>query len=296
MNRVISLLLVTFLTSLAVAQSTQPSWQSTPSGEILLRPFKNAAYPHESRKDGWKYQTTTYSAADHYSDSTVGIVIPRNYRPGDTVDYIIHFHGWNNHVAKVLPYYQLPEQLAESDVNAILLVPQGPKDANDSGDGHLELDKGAAMALLEEVTAFLNSEGKIHTTKIGKVALTTHSGGYKVTAAIAAIGGLDDHLSDIILLDSSYGSLASFATWTAANPNHRLVSMFTDHLHDTNMELMGWMLEAGVTPVLMKESDVNGRTMSERGALFFHTDLPHDEVPMGKKYFKLMLKTSEVGK
>jgi hypothetical protein len=62
------------------------------------------------------------------------------------------------------------------------------------------------------------------------------------------------------------------------------------------MELMGWMWEAGVTPVLMKESDVNAKTMSERCAIFFHTALPHDEVPMGKKYFKLMVKTSEVGK
>src|SRR6185436_12978172 len=107
-------------------------------GQFILRPFEHAPFPHKSRDEGHKYGKTFFPRDTNYADSTVGIVIPDGYQPGDTVDYIVHFHGWGNHVSKVIKEYKLMEQLKAAKVNAILLVPQGPKDASDSGGGKLE--------------------------------------------------------------------------------------------------------------------------------------------------------------
>src|ERR1700722_12778589 len=149
--------------SLAMAnlQTTEPPiWTHSPSGDTLLRPFPHAPYPHVSRANGYVYDGKTFGAADHYSDSTVGIFIPEEYKPSDTVDYVVHFHGWSNHVSTVLDHYELRDQMQQSGLNAILLVPQGPKDATDSGGGKLEMDPGAFKLLIEEITDYLVTDGK----------------------------------------------------------------------------------------------------------------------------------------
>jgi hypothetical protein len=274
------------------AQATQPSWQTTPHGQLILRPFPHAPYPHPSREHGFKGRSTTYPADPHYTDSTVGIFIPAGYVQRDAVDYVVHFHGHNNHVSKVITQYKLAEQLSAARVNAILIVPQGPKDAADSGCGKLELDDGAFELLMGEVTDFLKSQRKIHTTRIGRIVLSSHSGGYKVTAAVLDHGGLAEHLGDVLLLDSSYGSLESFAHWAAASVDHRLVSLYTQHLADANKELMGMLDKAGTAyrSLAPDEAAVTDQTFARRGVSFMPTTVLHDEVPV--EYFGRLVKTS----
>lgn len=290
------LLFILPLLCLAAAPATQPQWSHSPAGDILLRPFAAAPYPHLSRENGFSSSNGTFPKDPHYNDSTVGIVIPPGYVPGDTVDYVVHFHGWGNHVSNVLTQYNLPAQLAAAKVNAILLVPQGPKDAKDSSDGKLELDPGGFKRLITEVTTFLKSEGKIHTDKVGTIALTAHSGGYKVTARILHHGGLTDHISDVILLDASYGNLDDFAEYISHYPTARLISFHTKHLDDENAALQT-LLDKSHTPYrTLPEPDLSPTTLAPRTATFISTTLPHDEVPVKKDYFSITLASSALPK
>jgi hypothetical protein len=267
----------------------QPEWQKTPEGQLILRPFQNAPYPHPSRTNGFK----SFPADPHYIDSTVGILIPAGYREGEAVDYVVHFHGHKNHVSKVFEQYQLPRQLVSSKINAILIVPQGPKDAADSGDGKLELDPGGFENLVSEVTDYLNAQGRIHTRRVGHIVLSAHSGGYKVTAAILDHGGLADHITDALLLDASYGNLEWFANWAKARPSGRLVSLFTDHLAGENQQLMDLLDKAGVKYRKLDEPTLKDDDLIPRGPVFMHTKGPHDQVPLD--YFGRLLKTSALG-
>jgi hypothetical protein len=271
-----------------------PQWQKTPDGDILLRPFANAPYPHKSRENGFKGSKETFGP-EHYADSTVGIVIPAGYKPGDAVDYVVHFHGHMNHVSNVLTKYKLPQQLVAAKVNAILLVPQGPGDAADSGGGKLELDPGAFAKLIEEVTAYLKAEGKINTTNVGHIVLAAHSGGYKVTAAILHHGGMPEHITDVLLLDASYGSLEWFADWCKSSPaDHRLVSLFTDHLADENQAIMKLLDQAGVKYRQLDEPKLSDEQLTARGPVFMHTKGPHDQVPID--YFGRLVGTSSLSR
>ena len=277
------------------AQNTQADavWDSSPEGETLLRSFANAPFPHVSREKGYTYDKTFFDAPAHYQDSTVGIFIPAGYRPSETVDYVVHFHGWSNHVSNVLDQYALRRQLVESGRNAILLVPQGPKDAQDSSGGRLESDAGAFAALLQEVTAFLQQEGKIHTAHIGKIVLTAHSGGYRVVGGILTRGGLTEHITDVLLFDASYGELEAYTKWATQGHARRLLSIFTRHLAPENFMLLTLLQQHRAHVTSLLEPDLKESLLQQRQPILIHTlDLPHDEVLQKRDYFALFLRTS----
>lgn len=274
------------------AAAEETAWTVSPEGETLLRPFQNAPFPHASREQGYTYDGKLYDAVTHYRDSTVGIFIPKGYRPGATVDYVVHFHGWMNHVASVLDHYELRQQMAASGRNAILLVPQGPKDSQDSSGGRLEAEPDAFEKLLQEVTQFLVTAGKIHTTHIGSIALSTHSGGYRVTGAILRRSALRSHITDVLLFDATYGELEAFAGW-AADKHHRLVSIFTRHLAPENFMLTTLLQKQHTSFTSILEPDLTASLLVPRHPLLIHTlDLAHDEVMQKHAYFALFLRTS----
>jgi hypothetical protein len=264
--------------------------QTTPEGELILRSFKNAPYPHKSRDNGFTISGKTFDAATHYSDNTVGIFIPAGFRPGETTDFVVHFHGHLNHVSQVFEQFNLRMEFVQSGLNAILVVPQGPKDATDSGDGHLELDAGGFEALLREVAAYLHSAGKIQSEKIGRVTLTAHSGGYNVASAVLQRGGLADNIKDVLLFDASYGNLDGFADWAKRGHGRRLISLFTDHLAPANVILMSMLQDRGVKFRVMLDEPLKDEVLTPRGVLFIHTlNLEHNETVAKRDYFARFL-------
>jgi hypothetical protein len=283
------------IVGMANGQNKSSLWETSQYGQTMLRPFPHAPYPHSSRMKGYTNDGQVFPYKDHYDDSTVGIFIPKDYKPGDVVNYVVHFHGWHNYVANVLTHYELPRQMEQAHVNAILVVPQGPKNAADSGDGKLELDPGAFEKLMNEVTDFLYEQGKIHTRDIGKITLSTHSGGFKVVAAILDHGGLASHITDVCLLDSTYNGRDIFAKWCAASPEHRLVSFHTQHLNDANEDLRDQLDKLHVAWRTVPDFELKDKDFKSRGVLIVPTLLPHDEVPMGHDYFRRVIRYSDFG-
>lgn len=274
--------------------TTQPGWQTIDQGELILRSFENAPFPHPSRKDGWKYQETFYPADKHYSDSTIGIFIPKTFKPSEKVDIVVHFHGWGNNVAKVISQFDLPNQMIKSGKNAILLVPQGPKDASDSGSGKME-DEGGFERMIREVVAFLHAEGKLPAENIGKIVIGGHSGGYKAMGFICKHGGLRENITDVICYDATYGQLDLFADWCKLGGNRRLVSIFTEHLASENFQLMTLLKKRDVKFDYMLEADMTQDRLMQRCPIIIHTlELSHNDVLAKKDYFGLWVGTSGI--
>ncbi|MDQ6930186.1 MAG: hypothetical protein M3126_05925, partial [Candidatus Eremiobacteraeota bacterium] len=182
---------------LTLGAAAVPAVMGAPN--VVYTTLQSAPFPHASRASGHTYQKKLYDAAAHYSDRTVGIFKPPGYVDRDTVDFIVHFHGWNNHVRQVFERYNLAAQVTRSNVNAILVVPQGPLDAPDSGDGKLELDDNGFARFMQDVTAYLNAHYAVNAQKIGRIVLTTHSGGYGGAGGVLTRGGMNDRITDVIL-------------------------------------------------------------------------------------------------
>ncbi|HEY8298551.1 MAG TPA: hypothetical protein VIG32_11090 [Candidatus Baltobacteraceae bacterium] len=267
--------------------------ESSGLGKTILRPFASAPFPHASRAAGHTYQGKLYSAAASYSDSTVGIFIPSGFRPGPSTDFIVHFHGWNNDVATVLTRYRLREQVASSRRNAILLVPQGPRDAPDSGDGKLELDAGGFARFVHEAAEFLRASGTVPSAQVGRIVMTAHSGGYGGLGGALARGGMNDSIDDVILFDAAYGNYDAFAHWQKAAPNHHFLSLCTDDTSTGNVVLMAMMQGARPNLVVRLADTMTLAQLQTREPTFaLTTSVAHDELMQKFNWYSLFLQTT----
>ncbi len=124
-------------------------------------------FPHEKRAQGHTYEGKKYPADVHYSDRTVAIFVPKGFRAGDTTNLVVYFHGWRNNVDDSLMQFRVAEQLAASGVNAVLVLPEGPKNAPDSFGGKLE-ETGVFASLVSDVLSTLKARGAIATRSPGR--------------------------------------------------------------------------------------------------------------------------------
>src|SRR5579872_4553931 len=246
-------------------------------GRTFLRPFAAAPFPYPGKP---------------YRDSTIGIYVPARYRPTDTIDYVVHFHGFCNDVSHVLARYRLREQLDMSGRNAILIVPQGPKDARDDNFGKLEHDTGGFARLIDEIAAFLRTQGVTQATRTGKIVLSSHSGGYGGEAGVIARGGLTGAITDVIMFDTAYAFYHIFASWVKARPDNHLLSVFTEDTENGNVYLMS--LVQGPQPNIFVRS-AHGMTLAQlqtRAPTFILATVAHDELMQRYNWFSLFLQAT----
>jgi hypothetical protein len=264
------------------------------SGELIITQFVSAPFPHPKRAEGQNYKDIPYPADRHYADSTVAIFIPRGFRETGTIDFVVHFHGWKNNVPGVLQQYKLIEQLVNSRRNAVLVVPQGPRDAPDSFGGKLE-DPEGFYRFMNEVLATLRQQSNLkrkHST-IGQIVLSGHSGGYQVMSSIVACGGLTNHVREVWLFDALYARTDKFLSWFDTQ-HGRLLDIYTEH-GGTKAEterLMATLRQRGTRFFSGRESATRVADLEQNRLVFIFTDLAHNEVLDKHQMFRDFLETS----
>lgn len=265
-----------------------------PLGQLIVTPFVSAPFPHPLRKEGHYYKTNFFSA-EHYQDSSVVLFVPKGFRAGRSIDFVVHFHGWGNALSNVLPRYQLIEQFAASRRNAILVVPQGPVNASDSFGGKME-DEGGFKRLMVEAMATLKQHDIIKTDQIGQIIVSSHSGGYGAVSSIVAWGGLSDHVREVWLFDSLYANTERFVVWFDHHKG-RFVDIYTEHggTKDETEHLMA-ALKGNQIP-FFSGSDTNASPRDLRGnhLVFLFTQTPHDQIMQTRGTFRRFLETSALG-
>ncbi len=292
-----TILLTVFLcviqNAFGASEAYRANWVSDKFGEVIIVPMKNAPFPHKSRERGWTHNGIFYPHIKHYTDSSVGILIPADYQKRDCVDLIVHFHGHLNNVPREIQRYHFLKQLSQSGKNAILILPQGPKNAVDSSCGKLDEPEGLKN-LIEEVLDFLHAQHKTKIRQLGTLILSAHSGGYKPLANCLAHGGLEKYTKEVYLFDASYANLPSFSRW-AARSGGRLISVCTKHLLEENMEIMRNLNKLGVQQfTVLFDEDVTPETLSRNCVTFIHSRLPHDDLMHRTKYFERFIHTSRL--
>lgn len=279
---------------LAAYAADAVTWTDSDGGKTVLRPFATAPFPHASRAQGHTYDKVFYSAAQSYSDPTVGIFVPSGYVRNDTVDFIVHFHGWRNNVATVLQHYNLRQQVAHSNVNAILLVPQGPLNAPDSGDGKLENDPNGFANFIAEALDFLRASGTVgKAATTGNIVLSAHSGGYAGLGGSLRVGGMNSHITDIMLFDAAYAYFDVMANWANTTPGSHVLSVFTDDTASGNAELMKRLTKRAAQTTVGAAQPLSLPAIQDRAPVFLYTkDVAHDEIMQKYNWFELFLQAT----
>jgi hypothetical protein len=263
------------------------------NGTQIITQFVSAPFPHASRADGYKYKEEFFPAGKHYSDSTVAMLVPRGFADRGAVDFVIHFHGWRNTVEGTLEQFNLPDQFTASRRNAILIVPEGPRNAPDSSGGNLE-DEDGFKRFIAEAVAVLKARGVIKTNSaFGKIILSGHSGGYKVMSSIVERGGLGDSIKEAWLFDGLYGQGEKFLAWSQ-NPNVRLLNIYTD-TGGTKLrteEMMADLKQRGTNFLATADQAVTTQQLKTNRYVFLHSDMSHSDVIMKRRTFQRFLETS----
>lgn len=263
------------------------------AGQLILTQFLSAPFPHPSRADGYKYKEALYPVAQHYTDSTVAIFIPKGFREKKQVDFVIHFHGWQNDVEGTLQGYQLIEQLVASGRNAVLVVPEGPKNAPDSSGGKLENTNGFKNFIAEAI-ATLKMRGQLkENPTCGDIILSGHSGGYRVISSIVERGGLTQQVKEVWLFDALYGQSEKFLAWSESTAG-RLVNIYTDGggTKIRTEEMMATLKQQGENFFASTDQLVTSQELKTNKFIFLHTDLSHNNVVARRKTFQQFLESS----
>jgi hypothetical protein len=292
------LLLSLFLTLPTLALRAQ-DWQQSYAqyGNLIVVKLDSAPFPHPDRAKGRQYHDKFFSAEKNYSDNTVAIFVPKGFHDTGKVDFVVHFHGWGNHVEHALERYQLVQQFVEGGRNAVLVVPQGPYDASDSFDGKLE-DPDGFKRFMGDVMETLKKRDVIKSAAIGNIVLSGHSGGYQVISSIVAQGGLSDHVKEVWLFDALYARTEKYMDWFNNHHGLRLIDIYTEH-GGTKGETEKLMESLKATPdktpfIAKKEDEASAEDLKKNRLIFLYSALPHDEVMFKHKEFVEYLRTSSL--
>jgi len=199
---------------------------------------------HTSPRGGvyWEEQT--------YSDRRSLLYIPKGFDPRRPVLIVVYFHGNEAKLIRdVRNRQEVPRQVAESGLNAVLIAPQFAVDALDSSAGRFWLPDAFTPYLAEAVERLARLYGDDRargTFERAPVVLVAYSGGYHPAAFILKSAAVDHRLQGVILLDGPFGDLEKFADWLARRTPAFFVSAYGEAARDDNGLLQRLLTDRGV--------------------------------------------------
>ena len=189
--------------------------------------------------------------------------------------------------------FQLIEQFVASARNAVLIVPQGPREASDSSGGKLEDADGFARFIAELRSTLATATSLGTNVSIGRIILSGHSGGYRVMAAVLDRGGLTSQIQEVWLFDALYADADKFLAWAEKSPG-RLLNIYTDGggTKDDAEAMMKLLKEHGTKFLATEDTAVTSAELRTSHLVFLHTALSHNDVLAKRQTFQQFLETS----
>jgi hypothetical protein len=200
---------------------------------------------HTSPRGGVYWEDETYN------DRRSLLYIPRGFDARRPALILVFFHGNEATLTRdVRNRQQVPRQLAESGLNAVLVAPQFAVNALDSSAGRF-WEPGIFARFLDEATEHLTElygdERARGAFAKAQVVIAAYSGGYNPTAFVLQSGRVDERLRGVLLLDAMFGEMDKFADWLVRRPPAFFVSAYGKATRDENAVLQRMLTERGVT-------------------------------------------------
>lgn len=250
------------------------------------------SFPDSARNNGHIYNNIIFDAAKHYTDSSVLIVLPTNYKKNKKVNIVCWFHGWYNTIDSANQRFELAKQFMASNVNAILVIPEGAKNAPDSYAGKLE-QPNIFTQLINDIFIKLKKAKLIHAKATpDNIVLAGHSGAYRVMAHVTAKGGLP--INEILLFDGLYADTDKYLSWLQLNHQHRFVNIYTND-GGTMEECVAMMQQLSNKKIpyhFTEEINMQKTGLKNNSIVFIHSNQQHNDIINKPDNFKLFLQSS----
>ncbi|HTB00575.1 MAG TPA: alpha/beta hydrolase [Bradyrhizobium sp.] len=212
------------------------------------QPFLNVS--QDGRRGHRSYGGRVFWQDQTFNDSRTLMHIPENFDVRKPGVIVVFFHGNGATLERdVRDRQQVPQQISDSGVNAVLLAPQLAVDAADSSAGKF-WQPGALKRFIDESAGHLAElYGDPNAAKAFAnmpVILVGYSGGFEPTAWSLDVGGLGNRVRGVFLLDAVYGELDKFASWIENNRSGFFVSAYTRYTQRHDRELIAMLREKGI--------------------------------------------------
>lgn len=257
------LLLGTLLLAAGAAQAQ--NWPAA-SDRTALVPFETSPFPYageipEQNKPfldvtgrGGRGHTSprggVYLEDRAYSDRRSLLFIPRGFDPRRPFAIVLFLHGNEVRLERdVVARQRVPQQLARSGINAVLVAPQFAVDALDSSAGHFWENGHFARYLSEAAPRLADLSGDSALREAfarAPVILVAYSGGYLPAAFALERGGADGRIAGVVLLDALYAEMPRIADFVAAHPEAFFFSAYSASTRAENTALQRLLAEKGV--------------------------------------------------
>ena len=192
----------------------------------------------------------TYWEDETYSDRRVLLHIPPQFDVNQPGVIIVFFHGNGATLGRdVRDRQQVPRQVAESGLNAVLVAPQFAVNALDSSAGRFWQPDGFPQFLQEageRLTELYGDERARGAFAAAPLVIAAYSGGYYPAAFIVEAGRVDERLRGLILFDALFGDFDRFAAWLGRHPAAFFVSAYGKSARDENATFQRMLAERGI--------------------------------------------------
>jgi hypothetical protein len=179
-----------------------------------------------------------YWEDETYNDPRVLLHIPRGFDIKRPAVMVLFFHGHGATLERDVHLRQeVPRQISESGVNAILVAPQLAVDARDSSPGKFWEPGAVRRFLAEAATKLARLQGDPQSRQTFAnmpVVIVAYSGGFMPAAWTMAGGGFGKRLRGVVLLDALYGETDRFADWIVNQRAGFFVSAYADSTRARN--------------------------------------------------------------
>jgi hypothetical protein len=199
---------------------------------------------HRTSRAGILWEDVTYS------DRRSLLFMPKGFdvrRPGVIVVFL---HGNRATLERDVHHRQrVAAQIADANVNAVLVAPQLAVNANDSSAGLFWEQFGFARFLGEAGAHLAKLRGDARTRQTFAtlpVVIVAYSGGFVPAAWALHEGGTDKRVIGVVLLDALYGEIDKYAAWIARRRSGFFVSAYTSSSARGNETLQGTLADRGV--------------------------------------------------
>ncbi len=263
--------------------------------QLLHFTSPHTSFPDTGRANGHLYDSVLYTAQEHYSDSSVLLIIPKHLDAGKKIDLVFWFHGWHNNIDTAAVFYELTKQFVASNRNAILVLAETTKDAPDSYGGKLE-QKGMFKGLVNDVMNELRRNNIVKAgAEPGNIVLGGHSGAFRVIAYILQNGQVP--VQEVFLFDALYSQVDKFMGWIKQDEHHHFIHWFTNHGGGTDEmsdTMMQQLKDQQLAYNLTEETTVTPDIIKSNRILFVHSLREHNVIINNPDDFQLLLENSFV--
>jgi len=249
-------------------------------------PFFDVVEPSTRRRGHTTFSGPVCWEKESYSDSRTLVHVPAGFDLRRPALIVVFLHGQMATLERtVMGDLQIPRQIDEAGINAVLLAPQLAFDAPDSSPGKLWSNAGFARFIDEANERLLQMWGDRRigaTLNAAPIVIVAFSGGYKPAIWSLHRGAANHRVRGVILLDALYGEEDKLAAWFVRYRRQAfLLSLYTDSTQANQETLKGLLRAAKITPAAGIPTSLSPGTVSffDGGGIERHGAYPLDGPP-----------------